>query len=210
MFTLIKREIEDNIAYFLAAVVFTTILAAMAIAAYYEDFQGRSIERFQIISSWVIIIGCLAGACVMGVTQMRGDRNKKVSSFLATLAVTRSRLLTARIIAGILAILTLLLPMAIINGVFMSRNLSYIPNITGMLVKVFAILLLLSFACYCLGLQIGWSSSRIAALAALLLAGVLIWLVVIKGFGTETIVILGMFIAASLLRISQKFISTPL
>jgi hypothetical protein len=69
----------------------------------------------------------------------------------------------------------------------------------------------MSFACYCLGLQTGWTSSRITpTLGGVALAFVLIPLLVIKGFGPHIAVFLVLFIAASLVRTWHRFTSTSL
>jgi len=69
----------------------------------------------------------------------------------------------------------------------------------------------MAFACYCIGLQTGWNPGKLMPiLGGLALSGFLILLIIIKGFGFEISVILIFFNIASLIRIRQTFISTPL
>jgi hypothetical protein len=80
-----------------------------------------------------------------------------------------------------------------------------------MVLEIFTATFLLAFACYCIGLQSGWNSSAITpSLGALGLACIFAPLVFVKGFGLEIVVILVLFIAASLIRTWYKFTTTSL
>ncbi len=208
MFALIKREIQDNIAYFIGAVILSAILIALLIPAMYEtmDFEVVFIGLSLPVIA-VLIIGCTG----MGVTQMYVDRTRKISAFVSTLPVTRGQILLARIIAGILAILMVLLPLTVTAVVFRRLLLPPIPIYSGLIFDISVVAFLTGFACYCLGLQTGWTSSKITpTLGALLLTCVLVSLILVKGFDLHIKAILVLFIVASLIRIWRKFMSTAL
>jgi TM2 domain-containing membrane protein YozV len=208
MFALIKREIQDHIAYFIGAAVLSAILVALLIPAMYSD----PVERPVFIGlSLPVILALIIGCAGMGVTQMYLDRTRKISALLSTLAVSRNRILLARIIAGILAILTVLLPLTVTAVVFRRLLLPPIPIYSGLIFDISVVAFLTGFACYCLGLQTGWTSNKITpTLGALLLTCVLVSLIPVKGFGLHIKAILVLFIVASLIRIWRKFMSTSL
>jgi hypothetical protein len=209
MFTLIKREIEDHLVYFLGAAVFSAVLIALLILAMYSS--EPEVRPIFIILSVPVIVVLIIGCTGMGVSQMYTDRNRKISAFLSGLPVTRGRILIARIITGILAILTVLLPLTVTGMVLWRLFAPPIPIYSGVIFDIFIVTFLTGFACYCLGLQTGWTSSRITpTLGGLVLTCILVPLIAVKGFGLHAQVILALFIVASLIRIWQKFMSTAL
>jgi hypothetical protein len=221
MFTLIKREIEDHIASFLGAAVLSSIVIVLLISAAYkcklDEYPVYSIGLsipvivMLVIGFSTVIVMLVIGFSNMGATQMSTDRTRKVSAFLSALPVTRGRILIARIIAGILAILIVFAPLAITATVLWHLLVPPIPIYPGLIFDIFVTVFLMVFACYCIGLLTGWTSSKVTpALAGLALTFVLIPLIAVKGFGLHTTVILILFIIASLIRIRQKFMSTAL
>jgi len=209
MLTLIRREIRDHIVYFIAAVVFSAILTAHLIAATYNSdwlsdpvYIGFSIPMLLILA---------LGFSAMGVTQMYMDRNRRISAFLSALPVTRSRILTARIVAGLLAILTVLVPLAIAAIVMGRLTGPPIPISSGYIDDILTTVFLMVFACYCLGLLTGWTANKIApTFGALGLNLVLVSLVFVKGFGPDIKFLLVLVIVACLIRTWHKFMSTSL
>ena len=217
MFTLIKREIRDHIAYLILAACLGAVFILISIPVFsrLKDFTeaSRSYGRtgFTVGLGIPIAVIVIIGICGLGAAQMYLDRTRKISAFLSTLAVSRSQILIARIISGILVILTFLVPLMITVVVLLRL---FIPSILihpGMIFEVFLTTFLMVFACYCIGLQTGWNSNPITpSLGGLFLTGVFIPLVFIKGFDYQIITILVMFIIASLIRIWHKFMTTPL
>ena len=217
MFTLIKREIEDHIVYFVGAAVISGILAVLSIFIVFEDtliasgaFVLPSIMGPIVVAAIVVMVGL----CGMGVSQMYTDRSRRISAFLSTLPVTRGQILAARIITGILAILTLLLPLAVtavvMTGLF-SPPVPIHSGYSGFIFNIFVVTFLMSFACYCIGLQTGWTSSRVTpTLGGMALTSLLVPLILVKGFGLHIVVILLLFIIASLVRTWHRFMSTSL
>ena len=70
MFALIKREIRDNIAYFIGAVILSAILIALLIPAMYETID---FEVVFIGLSLPVILALIIGCAGMGVTQLYLD-----------------------------------------------------------------------------------------------------------------------------------------
>ncbi len=209
MLTLIRREILDHIVYFIAAVVFSAILIALLTAAMYH-FESHEFTIFAGLSIAMLVILVL-GFSAMGVTQMYLDRNRRISAFLSALPVTGSRILAARIITGLLAILTVLVPVIIASIVLGSIFTPPIPIYTGYVADIFTTVFLMVLACYCLGLLTGWTANKIApTFGALGLNLVLVFLVFVKGFGPDIKFLLVLVIVACLIRTWHKFISTPL
>lgn len=210
MFALIKREIQDHLVYFIAASVLSALLIIVTVQAVFRyDSHDPPVSAIGL----GIAIGVVVtfGTCGMGAGQMYFDKTRRISAFLSMLPVSRSRILLARIAAGILAILILLVPLAITATILLRIFTPPIPLYSGMVLEISATTFLLALACYCIGLQTGWNPSAIApSLGGLGLTCILMLLVVIKGFGPEINVILMLFIAASVLRTWHNFSSTSL
>jgi len=209
MLTLIRREIRDNIVYFITAVVFSAILIALLIAAAY-NFEWISPDTYMKLSVPILMILGL-GFSAMGVTQMYMDRNRRISAFLSALPVTRSRILAARIVAGLLAILIVLVPLTIASIVLGRLIAPPIPIFAGYIADILTTVFLMVLACYCLGLLTGWTANKIApTFGALGLNLVLVSLVFVKGFGPDIKFLLVLVIVACLIRTWHKFMSTSL
>ena len=209
MFTLIKREIEDHFAYFFGAIFLSAMIIAILTSAFFYSEAGNELVFFFLASPAIVVLAI--GFSSMGVSQMYTDKNRKISTFLTSLPVTRCQILIARIITGILAILIVLLPITI-TGLFLVRIFAPpIPIFTDFIYDISVVIFLMAFACYCLGLQTGWTSSRITpTLGGIVLTCIFVPLIVVKGFGIHIKVILVLFIIASLTRIWQKFKTTAL
>ena len=211
MFTLIRREIQDNVAYFIGAAVLTAILVALLIPAMYSDPDEEPVFIVFIGLSLPVIIALVIGCAGMGVTQMYTDRTRRISAFLSVLPVTRSQILAARIVTGILAILLVLLPLTVTAVILRQLLVPPIPIFSGLIFDISVVAFLTCLACYCLGLLTGWTSSKITpTLGALLLTCILVSLIPVKGFGLHIKAILALLIVASLTRTWRKFMSTAL
>jgi hypothetical protein len=217
MITLIKREIRDHIIYLILAAVLAliVILVSLPVASRYRSIGRQGFERripeFTVGVAVPVFVIVIIGFCGLGAAQMYLDRTRKISSFLSTLAVSRNRILLARIITGILVILTFLVPLAV---TFVILFRLYIPPVLiypGMVFEIFVTVFLMAFACYCIGLQSGWNSNPITpSLGAIFLTCILVPLIIVKGFGLPIMVILVLFIIASLICIWHTFMTTSL
>jgi ABC-type transport system involved in multi-copper enzyme maturation permease subunit len=210
MYALIKREIQDHIAYFIGAAVFSVVFIIISFSLI-SRYDSRNPPVFLIglgVPAATIVI---FGICAMGATQMYLDRTRKISALLSTLAVSRNRILLAKIITGILTILILLVPLTIAAGILVRIFTPPVPMFTGMVFEISITVYLMAFACYCIGLQTGWNSNPLTpSLGALFLTCIFIPLILIKGFGVHIVVILVLFIVASLLRTWHTFMKTSL
>ena len=217
MFTLIKREIEDHIVYFIGAAVISGILAVLSIFIVFEDTRVTSgVFILPSITGPIVVaaIVVMVGLCGMGVSQMYTDRSRRISAFLSTLPVTRGQILAAKIIVGTLAILTFLVPLTITAVVLLRLFSSPVQIHSGyskIIFDIFVVTFLMNFACYCIGLQTGWTSNRVTpTLGGMALTSLLVPLILVKGFGLHIVVILLLFIIASLVRTWHRFMSTSL
>ena len=210
MYALIKREIQDHIVYFIGAAVFSAVFIIILISLIHQ-YNPKEPPVFSIGLGVPAVTIVIFGICAMGATQMYLDRTRKISALLSTLAVSRNQILLARIIAGILAILILLLPQTIAAGILMRIFTPPIPMFGGMVFEISVAVFLMAFACYCIGLQAGWNSNPLTpSLGALFLTCIFVPLILIKGFGVYIVVILVLFIVASLIRTWHTFMKTSL
>jgi hypothetical protein len=210
MFALIKREIQDHIVYFIGAAVFSAVFIIISFSLI-SRYDHKELPVFSIglgVPSATIVI---FGICAMGATQMYLDRTRKISALLSTLAVSRNQILLARVITGILVILILFVPLSITAGILVRLFSPPIPMFTGMVFEISVTVYLMAFAIYCIGLQTGWNSNPVTpSLGALFLTCIFIPLILIKGFGVHIVVILVLFIVASLIRTWHTFMKTSL
>ncbi|MFZ2146686.1 MAG: hypothetical protein WAV28_05640 [Sedimentisphaerales bacterium] len=210
MLALIKREIQDHIVYFIGAAVFSTVFIIISFSLVHE-YNPKEGPVFSIglgVPAATIVI---FGICAMGATQMYLDRTRKISALLSTLAVSRNQILLARVITGILVILILFVPLSITAGILVRLFSPPIPMFTGMVFEISVTVYLMAFAIYCIGLQTGWNSNPVTpSLGALFLTCIFIPLILIKGFGVHIVVILVLFIVASLIRTWHTFMKTSL
>jgi hypothetical protein len=205
MLTLIMREIEDNRVFFLAALLLAGILSGVVVwqQFYFQESEVPGIHDYEIVISIIALIGFSVMGVGMGVSQMYWDRTRKVSALLATLAVNRRQIFTARAVMGFLLVLFGPVPVAVTRAIA-SRTIE--PAVTvsrgaGFLFDLWVAIYLFSFLCYCIGLQAGWSSGKIApTLGAMVLCIILLGLVAIKGVGPDIFIILVLMIVMSLLR----------
>jgi hypothetical protein len=204
------REIEDNRVFFIAAAILVVIFGVSF--GFYQFYDAKYYGDFIVGFGSMISIPVTIGICAMGAAQMYWDKTKKISALLATLAVNRGQIFTARVIAGILLVIIGFVPLAvtIITSVS-SRIGKNMPISSGLYLEMLIPLLLFEFACYCIGLQTGWTSNKVGpTLGALGLSVILIPAILIKGFGWEIYAILVLFIAVSLIRAWHKFSSAAL
>jgi hypothetical protein len=210
MFALIKREIQDHFVYFIAAAVFSAVFVAIGISLTYRQ-DPKQPPVFAMGLGFPSLTIVILGLCGMGASQMYLDKTRRISAFLSTLQVSRSRILLARIVTGVLAILILLVPLVVAAVVLVRLFAPPIPMYSATVWEISTTTLLIALGCYCIGLQCAWTASKITpTLGALALTCIFTCLVIVKGFGLEIDVILVLFIAASLIRTWNTFASTSL
>lgn len=206
MLSLIVREVRDNNVYFGTCCILSAIMVVAIILMAVYGVAGQGIVAVYACGGLLLIV---LGA--LGVAQMYGDRANRVSTLLSTQAVTRTRILAARILAGA-AILVISLTPVFIAGVFLLK--SQFPPLqfySGVVWDISIVLILMGLACHAVGLLTGWTSRKgrlIASFPCLLL--LLASLVVIKGFDSSAMLLLALFIAATWARIWHTFTSASL
>jgi hypothetical protein len=193
------REIEDNWVFFVITIIFAIAVSALIVWGQYYN-EDYSWERDVKTAVWVALFGTMA-FCGTGVAQMYGDKTKKMSALLATLAVSRLQIFAARVAAGGFLVLAGLLPIFVAMTVVSSALAQKTPFIPGPTFGMWAPLFMLCFSCYCIGLQAGWTLNKtLPTLGAIALSFVLMGLVMIKGVGPDLYAIVVVFTAGCLLR----------
>jgi ABC-type transport system involved in multi-copper enzyme maturation permease subunit len=206
MFALIHRELQDHLAYLLVASLISIVMIAIMVCTVLWSAEESTLT-FTILLTVVLLPAFYA----LGVAQMYVDRANRVSPLLATRAVTRSRILAARVLAGGIVILLTLAPPVIAATVLLHRFAPPLAFYWRMIVQVSMVVVLTGFACYCMGLLVGWSTSLVKLVGgALLLLPLVVPIALIKGAGTEAIALLLLLVVASLLRVWHEFTSVSL
>jgi hypothetical protein len=206
MLTLIGRELRDNFAHLILAGFFSLCTVAIAIVSVYWGIAWASLPISVIMGIILVVLYTTLGAA-----QMYMDRANRISSLLATLAATRSRILAARVLAGATIILTTLVPLLITAVAIAHLEDAPLAFYRGVIAEVFAAVALTGFACYCVGLLLGWTAIKaFPALGILFLATLVVLLVVIKGFVLTAIVLLLLFSVACLAHVWYRFTSVSL
>jgi hypothetical protein len=206
MLTLIRREIHDNLIYVLGACAISLMMIGMLIYTFLRGISAAALP-----SSLLLMPALFIGFTVLGAAQMCGDRANRISPLLSTLAVTRDGVLAARVLAGVLALLTALVPVIITAVILLRMFVPPFEFYRRMVVEIAATITLMSLACYCAGLLVGWTTSRTwLILGSLLLMVLSVSIIGAKGFGPVTMLILLVLIAAMLVHTRHKFTSASL
>ena len=214
MWTLIKREIDDHRIFFFLAAIFAAGFVFIIISAALPDLQSRPPVRvpegMYVPLFWFLVAVSIVAAA-LGATQMFFDRGKRISCFLSTLATTRRRILSAKIMAGVLWILIAMLPVALTEFVLLQVFPRLVPVDMSNLLNLFLITFLAALASYSVGLLMGWNTNKFfPVLGSTAMTPVLLTVITIKGFGLHSAVILTALTAALMVRVWQRFMSTPL
>ncbi|HEG44161.1 MAG TPA: hypothetical protein ENH94_08955 [Phycisphaerales bacterium] len=215
MFALIKREISDAAVFFVTTVVFLSgftafvFYNAMIVLKNHNQYFGVPSIVYRVFAIFPFVLLPLITA--LGARQMYLDKERRISSFLVTLATTRQRILLAKIITGIMWLLLAILPVAATDVILLKITpMIALPDI-GFLIDMFVTIFLCGLTCYCFGLQIGWRSGKILpALGVLVVMPILVSLIVIKGFSVQTVIFFVLLAFASIIRTWQKFMSSSL
>ncbi len=213
MLALIKREIIDSAVFFLITAIFVFALSsslAYRVAMGFENNQAFGVPSLMYEFFFVFIYLALFPTA-FGAVQMNLDKNKNTSSFLATLATTRRRILLAKIITGLLWILLVFVPFAVTDAVLLKVfPRAALPD-AGFLIRIFVTFFICALACYSFGLFIGCRAGKlIPALGVIMVTPILVSLIAIKGFSAQTMIIFILFTVAATIRAWQKFMSSSL
>jgi hypothetical protein len=199
MWALIRREIEEVWVYYLLMILFAGILIILMVSNTLYG-KGWDSDGNTVCLSFGSVASCMLFAA-LGVTQMYGDRMKKISAFLATQAVCRRHLFFAKLAAGVL--LAVIFYAAVGGTVwFLSRAYGH-PGFSGgrFLIRFSVSAFVMSLGCYTLGLSMGWTSGKIfPTLGTLVLVFILLTLLLIKGQDLHLHFLLVLFIVSTLIR----------
>lgn len=210
MLILVKREIIDHVAYFVGAAIASGLIIAL-MAGVILNYDSRESPLLIFTGLLPMTLFVVAGLCALGVSQMYVDRNRNISAFLMALPVTRRQLFAARLLAGLAAVLVLVLPLAVAGVVLSNLRTGEVPLYRGLVGDLFWGISLACIACYSVGVYAGWNRRSLAPTLGVLPVVVLMpTLVVIKGFGVELVVILLLFIVSCLLAAWCRFSSSSL
>jgi hypothetical protein len=206
MLTLIGRELQDHLAYLLVASLSSIIMIVITVC-----MVLWSAEEDALAFAVLLTVGLFGVFYTLGIAQMYTDRANRLSPLIATLAVTRSRILTARVLTGGLVILLTLVPPVIAAILLLHYFAPPLAFYWRIVVEVSAAVVLTGFACYCMGLLIGWSTSKVRLVGgALLLLPLVVPIALVKGAGPEAVALLLLLVVASLLRVWHEFTSVSL
>ncbi|MCK4886614.1 MAG: hypothetical protein KAS96_04450 [Planctomycetes bacterium] len=214
MFTLIKREIEDNMRLFILglAISLTTVCylsTTVAMEATKWVPTGLNGAMYNIFVLLIPVAAFLATA--LGSAQMYKDKNQKISAFLLTLATTRNKIISARIIAGLIWILMMIVPIAITELILVQIFPVLIPYPKAMIIKLFVTMFLMSLCCYSIGLIIGDNKRKnLSQIMGMIITIILLTLIIIKGVRADTALIFIILTAALLGKVWQKFSTAAL
>jgi len=212
MFTLIKREVIDNIIFFVAAVLFAAILVAIMFTISLGDEAKELRIYYSVAGSFPVSAAIFIGLSWMGATQMHMDRTKKIYAMLFTKPVSRSQVLFAKFITGLLVILVLLVPIFAAAAILLNAIGYQFPDFEllfpGVFIQTAVGVQMIFLGCYCLGLACGLSPNKIIpAFGGVILSALLVPIVFIKGFGFEALGIIIMFVVLCLLFVWKRFLS---
>jgi len=213
MLTLIKREIQDNLALFIIAAAVSTIVVTIVVSRIVFSPMGQPMAAvppvmytvFNFLIPWMSIV-----YVILGITQVGLDRERKVFSFLSTLATTRRQILTAKIIAGLLWMLIILLPLAVADIILINVFTKTSHVDVSPLVKIFISTALIYAVCYTVAMQMGWKQSKAGCIIGVVtITPVFISIIFIESFLTQTVLLL-LVIVFLTTRTWQKFRSAPI
>jgi len=206
MFALIKREIEDNIVFYLMFVLLGFGASALMLGlAFYGEFGKPDGGVILVIPGLFMAIGLL-GVSSLGSSQMYIDRTRKVSAFLSGLAVTRWRLFAAKITAGAVGILIMIGPIAISAAIIVEKFAVPIPVRWEVFRDITLVVFLVYLSGYSMGLVVGWSITKFnPGWVAIMLIILFLPFVIVKGCGPGAAGWLVLFDGAALMLSWQRF-----
>jgi ABC-type transport system involved in multi-copper enzyme maturation permease subunit len=208
MWTLVRREIEDQGILFVLVFVAGIVYAGWAATAFPS---GGSIPPDRVpdqayVMFFYLLLSLSTGGALLAALQIAGDRNRGVSRVLTTLTVTRSQILLSKWLAGLVWLLLGLLPAALVCGVLTHRWVQVIPVDVSIVVPLITGTGLLALASYGFGMQIAMAARPSwVVLGSLAFAAGLISLVFIKGVGLHTHVLAASVGLACLVRTWMQF-----
>lgn len=214
MWTLIKREMRDHWMHVVVPIIFmffalTSIVSQALWGGHDIPVLGMSDDLLAIC--WIPLVIFPLLAAKLGMSQMYVDHSRKISAFLLSQPTSRSKLLVAKIIAGLIWILFVSVPFILTDVILLAIMPPLIPGGSVFLIRLMVTAVLVNLACYSIGLVNGWGTNKyVPHFIAIALSLPLLSLLVIKGFGVETWAVLILVIITALLKLCEKFMATSL
>ena len=221
MLTLIRRELSEVRIFLAILLIIASISVIPAILELDTEGTLRKASSSTIdtlgpgltLATFILLLfvtPLLSSA--LAVNQMRVDRGKKTSTFLCTLATSRGRILTARILAGSLMCSFVMVPLLLTHIVSLCwRHPSIAMSDTTWLMGWFLVGITVNLATYSVGLMMGWSKSTwISILGSLGLTAVFVSLLIVKGLSLQTALISLAVATAAFIRVFHRYTSDSL
>ncbi len=197
---LVKREIEDHAIHYILAVVMGCIASMIMYVLYrMADAADRSLSEDLFVHPIVGVFPCfmILGAVLLASVQIAGDRRARASTFICTLTPTRSQLLIAKWISGLVWILLAVGPLGVTLALKGGQMGLYIPLVKTAMTST----IVMQVTGYAVGQQIGFVENKGRALVVgalfLCLMGSLL---VIKGLAVPCYVLLAALTVALCVR----------
>lgn len=208
MWTLLKREIEDQAILFILA-LFAGISFAGWMAGVFPSMKSMPPTRVpdELYTMFgLLLFGMSIGAGVLAGLQMAGDRNRGVSRFLCTLTATRSQILVCKWIVGLVWVILGILPVALVCGILAQRWVQFVPIDTTPIVRMISGTALSIWASYAFGMQAVMARRPAwVVLGTILFTAGLLSVTAIKGFGLHTHLLAALVGLACLVRTWIQF-----
>jgi hypothetical protein len=186
---LLKREIIDHVAYLVCAAIASGMIIALVASMVLSS--NRETGTPLVLAGLIpLVIFVVVGLSALGVSQTYFDRARRISALLMALPVKRSQIFAARVLAGVLVILTLIVPLTVAGRILIDLKVTDLPLYRGLLADLFWGISPACFACYAVGLYAGWNTRSLATLAILPVTLLVPFLIVAKGFGLELVALL--------------------
>ena len=134
MYALIQREIRDHRVFFMGPVILSAVLIGLSISTLdshptLDSHRWIEAAIFDSGAGVIVLPIIVLGFFAMGAVQMYADRIRRISAFISTLSVSRSRILFAKIIAGVLAILASMVPLAVTVTILLRIHAPPVPEV---------------------------------------------------------------------------------
>ena len=206
MLTLIQRELQDHLVYIVLAGLITAVMIVVAILTAYWGMAPAGLGLGGAATALLLALFCLLGAA-----QMHTDRANRISVLLATLAVTRTRILAARVLTAAVLIVAMSAPLLVTAVAILYSIDVPLTFYRGIIAEVSMTLVVTCLASYCIGLLMAWNANGIVPALSVLFGVLLVMsFIIVKGFGLAAIGLLLLFIVASLLHVWHRFTSVSL
>ena len=211
MWTLLKREIEDQAILFVLVIIAGIALAGWMAGAFpsmrFVTLVPPTRVPYDLYAMFCLVLFVLSiGAGVLAGLQMAGDQGRGVSRFLCTLTATRSQILVCKWIVGLVWVILGILPVVAVCTILTERWVQLVPIDTSPIVHMVSGSALSICASYAFGMQVSMARRPAwVVLGTIPFAAGLIGLVAIKGFGLHTHLLVALVGLACLVRTWLQF-----